>query len=142
MSYEKHNLTNLEDRVLGGFNGDISEALPFRLVEQTWPYNATRSLRGILLDMMHKGLVAYINDKWFLTPKGHQLWSVRLEEESVSPTVRKNLTKSAAEEAKASTTYRERVEGADIATASLYEHIASEEDGHEKEFKARLKELQ
>ena len=56
-----------------------------------------------------------------------------------------DLLHSATEEHLAVSVYHLRAQYArehgDIATADLYEHIAKEEEGHEQEFRARLKEV-
>ncbi len=56
-----------------------------------------------------------------------------------------DLLHAATEENLAARVYRLRAQYArergDTATADLYEHIAKEEDVHEQEFKARLKEV-
>ena len=56
-----------------------------------------------------------------------------------------DLLHSATEENMAARVYRLRAQYArkhgDTATADLYEHIAKEEDGHEEEFRSRLKEV-
>ena len=72
------------------------------------------------------------------------IWSTPdLKEQFLLPllSVKSNLSKSINEEAIAASVYRQRKATADPTTAKLYEHIASEEDGHRAEFSKRLKEL-
>ena len=57
-------------------------------------------------------------------------------------TLKSNLSKSINEEAIAASVYRQRKATADPTTAKLYEHIASEEDGHRAEFSKRISELE
>ena len=64
-----------------------------------------------------------------------------LKEQFLLSSVKSNLTKSITEEATAASVYRQRKVTADLKTSSLYEEIASEEDGHREEFSKRLSEL-
>ena len=58
------------------------------------------------------------------------------------PATKQNLSKSMAEEAKASFDYKARGLTSDPKTNELYVHIAKEEDGHYDEFSKRLNELE
>lgn len=71
-----------------------------------------------------------------------EIWNTpELKEQFLLSSVNAGLSKSINEEAIAAEVYRTRKATADPKTSSLYEEIASEEDGHREEFNKRLKEL-
>ena len=56
-------------------------------------------------------------------------------------TIESDLSRSIQDEMQAASDYRSRAVGTDAETAALYEHIAQEEDTHQREFQERLAKL-
>jgi hypothetical protein len=72
-----NNLTDLEDRALGAFNGDTSEALDVQSLNSNWPFTAESSISDVLSGLVGRGLIQKTDNKYFLTAKGLQLWNSR-----------------------------------------------------------------
>ena len=79
--YERHALTRAQDDILGSF-GDEGEDHDSML-----EYSITPEQREVVKQLIKRGLLeARMRDdfstEFRLTPKGSQLWKIRMEEES------------------------------------------------------------
>ena len=72
-----NNLSDLEDKALGAFNGDTSEALDVQSLNSNWPFTAEDSISDVLSGMVGRSLIQKTDNKYFLTQKGLQLWNTR-----------------------------------------------------------------
>ena len=72
-----NNLTDLEDKALGAFNGDTSEALDVQSLNSNWPFTAESSISDVLSGLVGRGLIQKNGSSYYLTTKGLQLWNQR-----------------------------------------------------------------